>query len=64
MTKFDFIYILEVNSIQKHLILIVSEIILIWYFLDPKSVCVGNVHLFNTGEGLVPLQGPLYAFPD
>ena len=21
-------------------------------------------HLFNTGEGLVSLQGPLYGFPD
>ena len=34
--------------------------------LDPKSVWVGNVHLavqlFNTGVGLVSLQGPLYGF--
>ena len=35
--------------------------------LDPKSVWVGNVlaaHLFNTGEELVSLRGPLYGFPD
>ena len=23
-----------------------------------------GAHLFNTGEGLVSLQGPLYGFPD
>ena len=32
------------------------------FAVDPKSVWVG--HLFNTGEGLVSLQSPLYGFPD